>query len=83
MKTQINKQEEIARLQAWAGADPENPEIRRIVDDAIANGKSEDDVRGQLLRAMVPPMTQEDHEAAKLVRLSPAEYRKGVTRMPR
>ncbi len=69
----------VVALKRWTSRNPDNPEIKRLVDDAIKTGKSEDDIRARLLvaeRDRGGRLTGEDRGAARAVGMPLDQYRK-------
>ena len=70
---------EVGKLRAWISKNPDNVEIKRLVDDAIKTGKGEDNIYTKLVLAEFNnggPLTPDDIAAAKAVNMSLSDYRK-------
>ena len=44
----MSEEARVAALRKWSAADPHNPRVAQIVDEAVATGKSEADVKPAL-----------------------------------
>lgn len=69
----------VQELLSWVRADPENSEVKRIVEEGIKSGATAETLHAKLKRAVMSSggtLAGDDAEAARLAGMTPAEYRK-------
>jgi len=71
------ERERVFALERWKERDAgKNEAIRSIVGEAVASGKTEEEVRPQLVVAFLKHNPKKDEKAAKLAGMTLEEYRK-------
>jgi ATP-dependent protease ClpP protease subunit len=77
MTGDFEESKRIAELREWIERDPHNPQLREVVEAAIADGRTSWQANPWLLKAARDgALSRDDREAMKLMRMDEAEYRK-------